>query len=314
MEGSWNGAAGSNKYQYNGKEWNDDFGLGLNDYGARFYDPAIARWTAVDPMSEKYMPFSSYSYALNSPITLYDPDGNSISSTHTNENGKIVAVFDDGDNGVYKHTNWDMDKYTYSQSNTSASGKKMGETMYWDEFANHDKYGNVVGVNGNYANLNAEICFEESPFDQEMAELINMVRNNMSWYSDRREAQNWLAENSRRHHFLDIKSRIGESKGYKFKGYFFSGESLGNYLFGANLKNLKILYANFLPDSFVFGKAAEVFGAYHNSSNKVSNPAVAPYYGEIPYSGRNIVLGFWNNNLNNPIFKEHGKKAYESKK
>jgi hypothetical protein len=41
LEGNWNGAAGPNKYQYNGKEWNDDFGLSWNDYGARFYDPAV---------------------------------------------------------------------------------------------------------------------------------------------------------------------------------------------------------------------------------------------------------------------------------
>ena len=38
MESNFNGAAGKNKYAYNGKEWNDDFGLGWNDYGARFYD------------------------------------------------------------------------------------------------------------------------------------------------------------------------------------------------------------------------------------------------------------------------------------
>jgi hypothetical protein len=37
MEGNWNGAAGSNKYQLTGKEWNDDFGLGMNDFGARMY-------------------------------------------------------------------------------------------------------------------------------------------------------------------------------------------------------------------------------------------------------------------------------------
>jgi hypothetical protein len=42
MEGNWNGAAGPNKYQYNGKEWNDDFGLGWNLYEARPYDPATA--------------------------------------------------------------------------------------------------------------------------------------------------------------------------------------------------------------------------------------------------------------------------------
>ena len=38
MEGPWNGAKGDNKYQYNGKELNDDFGLGWNDYGFRMYN------------------------------------------------------------------------------------------------------------------------------------------------------------------------------------------------------------------------------------------------------------------------------------
>ena len=43
MEGNWNGAGGDNKYQFGGKELNTEFDLNWNDYGARWYDPAMAR-------------------------------------------------------------------------------------------------------------------------------------------------------------------------------------------------------------------------------------------------------------------------------
>ena len=52
---SWTPQRGQvNAYQYNGKELNEDFGLNWNDYGARWYDPAVARWTGVDPLADSY--------------------------------------------------------------------------------------------------------------------------------------------------------------------------------------------------------------------------------------------------------------------
>ena len=70
-----NGAAGAFKYQYNGKELNEDFGLNWNDYGARFYDPAIGRWHATDPLAEMNTSWSPYVYVRNNPVGLIDPDG-----------------------------------------------------------------------------------------------------------------------------------------------------------------------------------------------------------------------------------------------
>ncbi len=65
-DGPWmNDAALDNKYQYNGKEWNDDFGLNLNDYGARWLDPCTNRWLSPDPMAVKYHSWSPYNYAAN---------------------------------------------------------------------------------------------------------------------------------------------------------------------------------------------------------------------------------------------------------
>jgi RHS repeat-associated protein len=79
MEGNWQGGIyNQNKYQYNGKELNQDFGLDWNDYGARFYDPALARWTTVDPLADKYHQSSPYAYVLNRPTIAIDPDGKRV--------------------------------------------------------------------------------------------------------------------------------------------------------------------------------------------------------------------------------------------
>jgi RHS repeat-associated protein len=61
-----------NKFTYNGKELEDEFGLDWYHYGARYYDPVIGRWWAVDPLDEFYSPFA---YVGNNPIMLIDPNG-----------------------------------------------------------------------------------------------------------------------------------------------------------------------------------------------------------------------------------------------
>ena len=77
MEGPWHQSVSwpRNGYLYNGKELNKDFGLDWLNYGARWYDPAIARWNAIDPMAEQYYSYSPYHYAGNDPIKNIDPDG-----------------------------------------------------------------------------------------------------------------------------------------------------------------------------------------------------------------------------------------------
>jgi RHS repeat-associated protein len=67
----------TNRWRYSGKEEQKAINatIPLIDYGARMYDPTIARWMSVDPMAEKYYYISPYSYCEDNPIIFFDPDG-----------------------------------------------------------------------------------------------------------------------------------------------------------------------------------------------------------------------------------------------
>jgi len=60
------------EYLYNSKEKHDDFDLGYYNYGARFYDPAIGRFTGVDMIADKIPNLSPYNYASNNLVTNID--------------------------------------------------------------------------------------------------------------------------------------------------------------------------------------------------------------------------------------------------
>jgi RHS repeat-associated protein len=72
-------------YLFNGKELDEE--TGLYYYGARYYDPRVSIWASVDPMAEKYDSWSPYNYALNSPVLLIDPMGESVTF-----NGEAVGA------------------------------------------------------------------------------------------------------------------------------------------------------------------------------------------------------------------------------
>ena len=70
------------KERFSGKEFDREGavdgvtgGIGLNYFGARYYDAAVGYWTSRDPMNQFW---SGYSYVGNgrNPLSSVDPDGN----------------------------------------------------------------------------------------------------------------------------------------------------------------------------------------------------------------------------------------------
>lgn len=85
-----------NRYLYNGKEFNGDHGLNWLDYGARWYDPVIGRWNAVDPLAEKHFDFTPYNYVLSNPLLFIDPLGLDTIKPQNKPNEPVHLILEDG--------------------------------------------------------------------------------------------------------------------------------------------------------------------------------------------------------------------------
>ncbi|WP_020568430.1 RHS repeat-associated core domain-containing protein [Neolewinella persica] len=89
LNGPWNNYGGDDsRYRYNGKEFSEE--LGLYDYGARWYDPAVARWSSIDPLAEEYVAYSPYNYVLGNPIRYLDPDGMRVEGVSKDDAEQVV--------------------------------------------------------------------------------------------------------------------------------------------------------------------------------------------------------------------------------
>ncbi|WP_342087777.1 RHS repeat domain-containing protein [Dyadobacter sp. OTU695] len=231
---------GYNRYLYNNKEL--QVGIGYLDCGARIYMSEIGRAAQIDPMSHHYYPWSAYGWVMNNPLKFTDPTG--MLSTHTDENGNVVAVYDDGDLGVYKHQgNGDgaakAVQSRYSEGNTDADGQRMGQSLHALSFADQNLYNRT----GQVAKADIKIDFGSKTLTERVQAIINSDPSIGEYFNRAGTNGDW-----------DLKTHV--SNGSLLYGRYASPRDAGNFAAGA------VAELSFIEPIIQFG-----YGAYNLTNN-----------------------------------------------
>jgi len=85
----------NDNYKYTGHELDNEANLDLYYAGARYLDPVLGRWLSIDPLASKFPGWSPYTYALNNPINMWDPDGRAAKHCCLDYSARYVALNQD---------------------------------------------------------------------------------------------------------------------------------------------------------------------------------------------------------------------------
>jgi hypothetical protein len=227
-------------------------------------EKAVQWFYTMDPLAEKAQSWSSYRYAFDNPVNITDPNG-MFESTHTDENGNVVAVYDDGDLGVYKHKiNGEEVLKSYSKDNTSAGGEKMGESLQALSFADQSLY-----------NKTGEVKAADIKIDFNSKELTNKVEAIL----DKNPSLLEYASKAGTNGDWDLKSNT--TNGSLLFGKYASPRDAGNFTAGA------VAQKSGLEPIAQFG-----YGAYNlTGNNKLLTGAVTVFVGGLTLMNPAVGLG-----------------------
>lgn len=130
--------ANTNKYKYNGKELQDELGLGVYDYGFRNFDPALGRWFNVDPYAEVADDETPYQYVHNNPVIYLDPkglvgegfDSNRFETKYKDTKGNVLLDTNDGSDDVIVVPDAELKDF---KELIAVTGTWLTDTEAWNE-------------------------------------------------------------------------------------------------------------------------------------------------------------------------------------
>jgi RHS repeat-associated protein len=142
-----------NNYKYNGKELQDELGLNVYDYGARIYTPDAPHFWQIDPLAEKSSRWSPYSYCLDNPVNMIDPDGRDP-ITRINTSSNYTLTYNGKNN--YTLTNVSTTNLTTTNEDGSSTTNTTSKTTNINYTMSEDKDKNaVLTVTGGSVNVKA---------------------------------------------------------------------------------------------------------------------------------------------------------------
>ena len=266
-----------NTFTFTGKE--KDSETGFSYFGARYLDHTLTNaWLSVDPMSDKYPSISPYAYCAWNPLKLVDPDGEEI-STHTDEEGNVLAVYNDGNLGIYVHSKLEIQAYKNGIEFTNDYELLVGSTLHENSFKPGDK-----------------INFSSNAAEQWMNHFEEWVSHACFGKKDGIVKYGLLARNNQifdPKSYMKYGSQIGENT-------YISPRDLGNYaagrigkLLGFSKKEILARYGAFQLSGNNIGELFFSYSRlYKTAFNYPANKEGHLTYGETPISNYFQRLGY----------------------
>jgi RHS repeat-associated protein len=121
--------AGTYKIKYQGQELQDELGLGWYAFKWRNYNPEIARFMSIDPLTEDYEDYTPYQFASNQPVHAQEIEG--LENSH--DLNKRLTELSPTQNDAISQTRPSMIPLKSSQSsNSSFANINIANIKFYD--------------------------------------------------------------------------------------------------------------------------------------------------------------------------------------